>query len=380
MLDRVERDQRFRLEVPGNGISRSGVDLIRSYLYQKHCHNLPSDWRWEWLVPGKGDYVGSLPKRIAKWYKREHTITLAPDVLSHVGNLGTQHCDKNREYFFDFTQDFNWKPGSFGEATDSCYWGCRSGARVMLKDNNAWAVRFYQDETYSQGFARAWVVDNEDWLAMFNGYGLDICTISRIVAQFLDNAYYCKINLRNYGQKDATLWINGGVGWAVGPQDIVTAIGTHDFEWEDPIGKCCECGEQCGERWHEYQHLRICNDCFCDNYFECTLCERIGRQDDGYCSEHWDGYLCESCHTHSTNTCPACDEEYLTEDGAVGPDGQWYCSDCLREEFVTCQGCGGAMLRSESREGPDEQPYCAACYEEVFPKRRAESEATCHST
>ena len=55
------------LQVPQNGISHRGKIVTAQLLFDWGLPDLPPDWDWQWKVNGKGEYVGTFPKRVAKY-------------------------------------------------------------------------------------------------------------------------------------------------------------------------------------------------------------------------------------------------------------------------------------------------------------------------
>src|SRR6185369_16940651 len=109
----------------------------------------------------------------------------------------------------------------------------RPGAKFMLQDNGALAMRFFDDA--DNGFGRAWVapLENGDHI-VFNGYGFSdnsTLVIARVLAQFL-NAGYHAIALTNNGSDHGVLWINGAGGYLIGDETKIRFITRHDFHWD----------------------------------------------------------------------------------------------------------------------------------------------------
>ena len=75
--------------LPSGRISESGIIAIKNLLLSKtnNYDGLPTDWVWQMQVGGKGEYVGSLPKRIAKYYWQKHNVKFDSDFLGTLGSL-----------------------------------------------------------------------------------------------------------------------------------------------------------------------------------------------------------------------------------------------------------------------------------------------------
>lgn len=306
------RSERFEVKVPANGISETGQDGIQYQLSYWYNIQLPDDWQWVWRVGGKGEYVGNFPKRVAKWFYQTQQIKIPPDRMSVIGNIASENTRKEpRVYFCDFTQKFDWNDGDFGDS-GSCYWGGRAGARQMLSDHDAWAIRFYKDDTYEEGIGRSWVVPwrikGEKVLIAFNGYGpcdLGLLGQVRVLSCHFNHAYYKRIELDNEGSSGGMLHINGdnhGIGYILGEACIVAGVNHVDFHWDEPV-RCRNCGEFLSE----------------DESFSLN-----------------DGTFCESCYHDRTFYCENCNETYPNEDQREFND-MTVCIECClilrREEF-----------------------------------------------
>lgn len=149
---------------------------------------------------------GSLPKRLAKEVKRQTGVKLSNDTLGKIGSLADKHCPKTSQYTFDITETIDWQDGDFGDS-GSCYWGCHASARYKLQSqHNAFAIRFYDGR---RGMGRAWIVVQDGKAFLFNAYGVNLTTQSRVLAQHLGAQYGELDSLLNQGNDSGDLWING---------------------------------------------------------------------------------------------------------------------------------------------------------------------------
>jgi len=319
------------IKIPGNGIAAPGIDAIKSQLFDWGFCPLPDDWCWDWRVGGKGEYVGTLTKRIGKFYYQKHATKLTPDQLTTIGNLGSQHSTRDETHLFDIVDRIGWSAGDFGDE-GSCYWSCHASAKDMILDNGGGAVRFYDPETQG-GIARAWIVPwANNCLLVFNGYGLETLPIARILAAHFDHAYYRRVELRNNDAFDGALWINGGAGYLIGPQSVVTTIDAIDLEWEE------------SERF-------VCENC------DCTIDEEHDHSPDG------EDY-CESCYNDRVAYCDHCNENVWSDDAGCDPNGSTICDDCSSALVRWCEHCQKDVWESDTKEGPDGNTICESCYDE----------------
>lgn len=187
----------------------------------------------EWRITGKGKYVGTLTKRIAKWLYLEHGIELSQDDMMEIGNICKMHVSEKSTHYLDFTQNFDWQDGDFGD-NDSC----------LMKDNHVLsymeskklcAVRLYNPDIsmhpeypdfknfwgtykYKYGLGRAWFIVGTgannvppNTILLFNGYGrLEIwptLSIARVVANYF-NSVYKEVRMLINGNQNGKIWLN----------------------------------------------------------------------------------------------------------------------------------------------------------------------------
>jgi hypothetical protein len=363
--------------VPNNGIDLSGQQAIKQLLEEEETFQKatkregcvwlyeflpfpPKDWSWDWCVNGRGEYVGTLPKRLQKYYYNEWKIKLGKETISQIGNLGRQHCPKTEQvgYFFDFTQTFDWDAGDFGD-DGSCFWSCHAAARDMLAENGAYAIRFYEDKNGEDGYARAWLVRKNDYLVVFNGYGMETLRIARILSAYLDNAYYKRISLTNNYEESGTLYINGGGGFLVGSQQVVNNISSLDFGWGDAY--CCtECGDRVDDEYRNNDGERFCETCFYERYQHCKDCGEILCEYEQYVYDF--SVYCNSCFDAFAAFCPLCGEATHNDDIHATPAGE-RCETCADRDFFKCAQCGEY---EHTDIGADSGQYCEPCFEDKF--------------
>jgi len=313
-LDRLSG--RHTVDIPGNGITLPGINAIKRAMHIHADIRLPDGWLWVWRVGGKGEYVGTLPKRIGK-YAYKQGKKLSPELLSEIGNLGAQHCEESQTYDFEFVDEIDWSAGDFGDHS-SCFWTCHTSARQMLLDNGAGAIRFFRPKT-DEGFARAWIIPQSDnCFIVFNGYGITTLPIARILATYLNHAYYQKIRLSNFGEWDRELYINNGTGYLVGPQKIVMATDKINLKWEKQ--KTLQCHSCCApisrsERHYNPAGNNFCARCYAEQVFTCGVCtEDHWRILDGPRFDPDGDPICDSCYEGNMGCCQKCKREIWESD------------------------------------------------------------------
>lgn len=208
---------------------------------------------WRWLTNR-----GSLPKRIAKWYYDKYGKKLPDSISSAIGNIVRKKTVPNKKYHFDFTRDFTWEAGDFGDH-ESCFWESRSEIRDrMMDDPRFHAIRFFTEhkrenglitsrlgcfhadkDTYWTGHSRAWfvretitrevqkkVIEHTVYI-VFNGYGMTTEQISSVFSSFLGVGYKV-ITVSNHKHLHKALYIND-VGYLIGDKSILDQISDYDF-------------------------------------------------------------------------------------------------------------------------------------------------------
>lgn len=322
-----------KLVIPNNGLTHEGVEIIRSYLYREHeimlpshshameenPHDSPEAWSWKWKVTGRGTYVGTLPKRISKWVHKGWGIKVRPEVLAQIGNIAADHCPKVLDCYLSFTNVLEWDRGEFGD-DGSCFWTCHRQGRTMIQDAGGWAVRFWENQdgersssTGRLGHARAWLLPRMgDWF-LFNGYaascssmtGNPTLRIAQAVSQHLGLSY-TKVNLENNGLWDGLLYINGGIGYAIGTQekiadfvvdDVDDDLVVIDFDLCEPESfNCYDCGTGLEEEDRVF-HPDSDDTVWCRECYPCLDCEECAEhihQSDAHTHDHRE--LCFDCY------------------------------------------------------------------------------------
>lgn len=410
---------RYEMEVPGNGLSQTGIDAIQQLLCDWGLAKIPEGvlmppsrnevWKWDWKVPGKGEYVGTLPKRLAKLVYQSRKVKLTPEQLTEVGNIGSAHSGKHRHFWFDIVAHANWERTDFSQPSDCCFWSCHASAKKMILKAGGGAIRFFVpnngvesvpacgfEYVIENGIARAWIVPAGDCWVVFNGYGIEALETARILAAHLGHAYYKRVKLRNNGESSGDLWINGGSGFLVGPQESVLQFTSIDLDLPDieETLECSECETEISgdEVYGGNIGSILCEDCYHESYFDCECGRTVCREDtkegangEDYCEHCWermfiscascsetvskqnarsfnDEHYCNECFANFAGVCERCDTvhplENLTEYG-----GKPYCSNCT----LACTECGEEYYGNgveELQTGNSGKALCPVCYRE----------------
>lgn len=341
----IELYVRYEVEMPAGEISPAGVEVIRNFLGSQRFEEeswkklnpdtdlvflpvLPKDWEWKWIVQS-GEYRGTLPKRVAKYYFKMYKLQIPDAVMAELGNIARRHSSMQESYSFEFVNSFDWVDGDFGDE-GSCLWSYNAGGRMMIEQNGGWAIRFYTTE--DEGFARAWVVNVEtDLYVVFNGYGLTTLQITRILAVFTGKTY-AKISVQNH--RGSQLFINdGGQGYIVGTQERIVSITSWVFEWTPiSIYTCYDCGDLLEEDDYyvgaDGEHY--CEHCYYERFDSCSCCGESHYRDDLTYVESTGEDVCNWCLDRRYTVCNQCDE-YFRKADVVKVGKRQYCRNCLHD-------------------------------------------------
>ena len=355
-MQRIDCGEQIDLTLPTGVISQSGRREINTYLQSLGLPRLPVWWEWISRKGGRGEYVGSFPKRVAKYYYQTVSFKLDPAQLGHIGSMVSRHTNRENWYCIDFTDSFDWQDGDFGD-DDSCFWGGRSQARSDLESAGALAIRFYNADGY--GIGRAWMLDKGPYWAVFNGYGVETPDCARILAYHLGLSYR-KVSCDNRGDSTGLIYVNGGAGYIVGPEENVNGVDYVDLDVDTNETVCCVCGECVDEDGgiYSYDNDYYCESCYYDRFSHCEDCSETYPSDDfvevtnhrGYAQ-----YVCEYCADNYPE-CEDCNRRFAT-DCMNEIDGRAVCDDCA-SEYPTCEDCGDWCNTRQS----DGRVICDDCW------------------
>ena len=298
---------------PSGVISDAGKNEIGWYLENKLNLRLPYWWEWTSKVPNNAPkqecrkYVGSFPKRIGKYF---HAITgrkVSSEELGEIGSLVDQYSDpKRNNLVFDFTDDFSWKSGAFGDK-GSCFWGDNAEAIPTMENAGVLAVRFYswyKSEKCNKGFARAWFyptfITRRRSFILFNGYGMQTCKIAYILSRHF-KCDYRRISITNGGETSGLIYINGGIGYLLGQADIISNVKKHELRIKTLYSECIECGRQINyECGYLVKDKYYCDTCFHKRFYSCWYCGKYCARKDKkptyvYTTDHIAHAICECC-------------------------------------------------------------------------------------
>lgn len=302
---------------------RNGDDLTHMYLPP-----LPRDWQYQWVITGRGEYVGTFPKRVSKYYYQAHSIKCPNEFVAELGQIARRNSAVQTSHLIDFTDDLNWRAGDFGD-NGSCLWGSNSHGREIMQENGVFAIRFFYKEDDGKG--RAWMYELRDEIyILWNGYGVKGGTIAiaRIFAHF-QGLSYKKITLTNHGADGGLVWINGGTGYVIGHADAIADTDDYDLAFGVPY-ECYDCGDELREDdiYRTPDDDMMCQDCF---YSVAGFCDECGethwRDDMTYTAN--DREVCERCLDRHYTRCDKCEEYHPDDEMRTKGDTLTLCEGCL---------------------------------------------------
>lgn len=178
----------------------------------QYLPELPNDWPWVWMVT-QGRYRGTFAKRVRQYLYAEHGVIAPEPWLAAIGQIARAHSASRLAYQFVVTRELYWRAGDYGDY-GSCIMHANSHALQAMADAGVYAMRFHHAD--GTGYARAWLMPYGDGFVLWNGYGLPLVEIARVLAEYLGVDYAsCRVN--NNGDTDGVVWVNGGRGYFVAP-------------------------------------------------------------------------------------------------------------------------------------------------------------------
>lgn len=341
-------DKKFKVSMPpSDEVTPEGQMAVRRTLHINAVVHLPEDWDWKWLVT-KGQYAGTLPKRIASYSWKTYKKKLNTKILGEIGDLAKKHIQGSQiELYFDATKNLGWDDGDFGDE-GSCYWNDYTHARDVISQHGL-AIRTWSNE-WANGLGRCFMLPWSGHPVLFNSYGpLSLVSTARILATFFGASYKRLTNV--YGR---SLYINGGSGYMLGPSSILGELDeNHQINWSleaeyiyDRDSQECE---NCGRVMHGDDQVFVdrlgvcCCECatYCEKCSEGTLRENLATVHNAYYSysQEW----CTYCRDNAAGVCDWCNE-YYHQDYMVEVESTYYCTDCADERATQCKECSEYFL------------------------------------
>ena len=204
-----------------NGENEGKQEQLRAVAGNFLRNSIKMDWSWK---SESGSFIKRLRKHIQSTVKHK----LSNNCCGKIGAYVADVIPKPATYYFDFTTEFNWKAGEFGDQ-GSCFF--RTGyedtryvdSRMQLQANGNFlafrlftkvpaerasnlsfkaAVPYNDSEHIYIGYSRSWInieKIKQGVVALFNTYGgIKTKTAATILNAYLEGAM-CDISYRNCG-------------------------------------------------------------------------------------------------------------------------------------------------------------------------------------
>lgn len=116
----------------------------------------------KWSVDGQ-----TWPTRLKKFIYQTYQVKLPEKDIKAIGDIMRPSVIGKTKYYFDFTENFDWNAGDFGDR-GSCYWGAAKCDKVAIHKHGAHAIRFYNPldladgestkRSLKYGYGRSWLL------------------------------------------------------------------------------------------------------------------------------------------------------------------------------------------------------------------------------
>lgn len=348
-----EFDMFIRAQMFGWECANSNVTIDR---WRYNLEHMRETIGCEYLRPSskaENYYVGTIAKRVAKYFRKICNLTVPPADLSKVGDIAARYASRESVYLIDFDQDLDWGAQDFGQTEGSCFWSCRTGARGMLRQHGAYAVRLWEEDGFrNRGIGRAWIAPHDGLWFLFNAYGpLAQLPLARLICNRWGLTYLRVPQFRNKNSTEGVLYINDGAT-AFGPADRIAALGDPpgriDLGWREISEfscSSCDCSLDEDDCEHSPDGETLCRDCWSEHYCCCHRCGETQCNDDvvvydgamycNHCANRQGIVCCEGCSEYCTDATD-------TRDGAM-------CESCL-DNYTCCESCGDYRQSDEMTE------------------------------
>lgn len=398
----IPQNEIIKVEMAQDAISLEGRQEVINLL-EAHRIRIQDSWEWDWVI-NKGNYKGTLPKRISHYAHVEYGVDLSPAILTTIGTLARSHSSLRKEYYVDLTQNIDWDNGDFGDY-GSCFWGGRPHALQILHDNHAFALRYWRPitsfskaeieaahnsnnhcehsrgelcrrcrsltvwslgrrhENHMIGMGRTWLGERDGNILLWNTYGeFQTITSARILATMFGLSYKL-IELDNGERDDGELWINSGNGYVVGAPDKIDNLERVDLNWRRLIIMLCE---SCHQREHHFNEFTRVNDSpYCPACLapkKCPICKKeeqkflLRRIETARATRRYIR-ICGNCF-ELMERCLGCAHmfhpKYMKRLTAYGEPSHLVCKTCF-DEYPTCPTCQKTTFSLRDGE-------CHACF------------------
>jgi hypothetical protein len=284
-----------------------------------------------WTISGNGKYVGTFPKRVARYLRNEFNLKLKPIHLETIGNVAREHIFDAGEYRLAFNGNLIEGSASDFYYAGSCWWGSYAGSRYALEDGGGAGILRYDDADRMIG--RAWILPVDEGYAVFNDYGqINCCLIARI----LSTHYGLSYRRCEFVDVPDGMYLNGR-GYLIADAETIETIG------DDP---CISFGDL------ECPDMAVCH------------CDRAVHRDDMYFIDN--EWYCQECADEASH-CDCCDHITFADMFEIHQsDSRYpmiYCESCASQESSICEGCSDQWIDTDLKDGlcPECGTECDEC-------------------
>ena len=315
----------------------------------------------QWIVNGNGRYVGTYPKRIARYVKDHYGYQLTPSHIETIGTILKEHVNEAEQVYLTFDRDYiDGASAEYGNG-GSCWWGGDyNSGRYALHDAGGFAIREWRsiDDDNQYPIGRCWFLklDNGyDGFALFNAYGRSLVSFARLLA----TKYGLSYRIVRMKSAEANAYINNSQGVIIASGDVIDAMSDMTcitLPLYGTVEYCDRCGCMCDELNHG-----LCESCHTEQYTSCYRCEQLIHieDEDRIVTEDGNDYCCESCAERSHyQRCYECEEWH--QDTILAINEEVYCETCAdRLNLIHC--CNDCELYSDETTSTQSGEVCNDC-------------------
>lgn len=295
-------------------------------------------------------------KRLRKYLYDRYGYKLPDYTTTEIGNLYNRYNDNGTQHNIDIIDDIDWYAGDFGD-TGSCYWGENDDDRVSLElSDNAYAIRAYNDD--NEGVGRAWVVEQDAGLVVFNGYHDNHAYPTLLFAQLLAQLTGLTIEKIDISSH---IYVNGDTGYILCKSTDELPSYREYLQIEEYSSKvaCTECGYSYpeDEMYNTDGGDDLCSDCA----YGCEKCGLIVP--DSEIVFYQNSHICDSC----IQVCDLCGNHAMNNHDIETVDGTLIqCYDChvnmtILDTHMECETCGTLDITDDLILSDEQERNCVGC-------------------
>lgn len=165
-----------------------------------------------WVVKGSHVYVGTYPKRVAKFLFKTLGVKLLPQHLETIGNLCSTGLDTDCKMTITFDREYVTRGPDDYIHGGSCWWGGYGNSRANLYMAGGYAVRVWDmSGSEPRPTARCWIMPYNGKYLLMNAYGdVNLFKFARLLSSAWGLSYK-QVNMCGSGGTD-TMYVNSESG------------------------------------------------------------------------------------------------------------------------------------------------------------------------